>query len=62
MKPTKNDLVWFEKKMPNGKYEKVFGIVFEVWRNHKRQIQEVDLVMPDGTIGKVGSHALRVVR
>ena len=56
-----NDLVWFEKRMPNGKYEKVFGIVFGVWRNHKRQIQGVDLVMSDGTVGNVGAHALKVV-
>tara|TARA_Y100001970_G_C14251879_1_gene872444 strand:- start:5984 stop:6175 length:192 start_codon:yes stop_codon:yes gene_type:complete len=37
------------------------GVIVNTWRNHKRQLQGVDVLLPSGEIKNVGSGAVRLI-
>lgn len=37
------------------------GVIVNEWRNHKRRLQSVDILLENGDVKHVGTHAVKVI-
>jgi hypothetical protein len=37
------------------------GVIVNTWRNHKRQLLSVDVLLDNGEINHIGTHAVKVI-
>ena len=44
-----------------GSYNKHRGVIVETWRNHKRQLQGVDVLLSAGNIKNINPTACKVI-